>query len=223
MIRVLIVDDHQVVRQGLRFVLEQEPDIQVVGDCADGVAAIAAIEDLDPAVVLLDMMMPGMDGLDVLRVVNASSKSPAMIVLTSFSAGDKTLEAVRLGALSYLHKTTATERMVEAVRAAAEGGSILDPGVAAMLVERVRSEPLTDSPLTVLSPREQDVLVMLARGRSNRGIARALSLSEETVKTYVSRILTKLDLQDRTQAAIFGLQQGLVPLRDALQDPDSPN
>jgi NarL family two-component system response regulator LiaR len=221
MIRVLIVDDHQVVRQGLRFVLEQEPDIEVVGDCPDGATAIAAINELDPSVVLLDMMMPGMDGLDVLRAINASPRSPAVIVLTSFSAEDKSLEAVRAGALSFIHKTTATDRMVEAVRAAAEGGSVLDPGVAAMLVKRVRSDLPTDSPLATLSPREQDVLAMLARGRSNRAVARALSLSEETVKTYVSRILTKLGLQDRTQAAIFGLQQGLVPLGEALRDPDT--
>jgi two-component system, NarL family, response regulator LiaR len=215
-IRVLIVDDHQVVRQGLRFVLEQEPDIQVVGECADGRSALAAILADEPDVMLLDMVMPGLDGLGVLRALRERPR-PAVIVLTSFLAEDMAVNAVRAGALSYLPKTTAVERVVDAVRAAAEGGSVLDPGVAALLVQRVR-DAADDGPLSTLSPREREVLAALSRGRSNREIARGLSLSEETVKSYVSSILAKLQLQDRTQAAIFGLQQGLVPLDGALRD-----
>jgi len=138
-------------------------------------------------------------------------------VLTSFLADDRTMEAVHAGALSYLPKTTAVDRVVEAVRAAAVGGSVLDPGVAALLVKRVREEP-DPGPLRVLSRREREVLAALSRGRSNREIARTLSLSEQTVKSHVSNILTKLGLQDRTQAAIFGLQQGLVALDRALGD-----
>jgi NarL family two-component system response regulator LiaR len=214
-IRVLIVDDHEVVRQGLRFVLEQEPDIQIVGECADGHSAVAAIQAVEPDVVLLDMVMPGLDGLGVLRALRDRSAKPAVIVLTSFLAEDRTMDAVRAGALSYLPKTTAVDRVVEAVRAAAVGGSVLDPGVAALLVQRVRDEP-DHGPMRVLSRREREVLAALSRGRSNREIARTLSLSEETVKSYVSSILTKLSLQDRTQAAIFGLQQGLVALDAAL-------
>jgi two-component system, NarL family, response regulator LiaR len=216
-IRVLIVDDHEVVRQGLRFVLEQEAGIEVVGECDDGRSAVAAIEELAPDVVLLDLVMPGLDGLGVLRALRDRPARPAVIVLTSFLAEDRTVEAVRAGALSYLPKTTAVDRVVEAVRAAAEGGSVLDPGVAAVLVQRVRDGADT-GPLTTLSRREREVLAALSQGRSNREIARRLSLSEETVKTHVSSILAKLGLQDRTQAAIFGLQQGVVPLDSALRE-----
>jgi len=224
-IRVLIVDDHEVVRQGLRFVLEQEADVEVVGECADGHAAVTAIRDRAPDVVLLDLVMPGLDGLGVLRAIEARgdhAHRPAVVVLTSFLADDRAVAAVRAGALSYLPKTTAVDRVVEAVRAAAAGGSVLDPGVAALLVERVRSAGPDAGPLATLSRREREVLAALSRGRSNREIARALTLSEETVKTYVSSLLAKLGLQDRTQAAIFGLQQGVVALDDALAPPDPP-
>ena len=224
MIRVLIVDDHEVVRQGLRFVLEQEPDVEVVGECGDGHDAVRAIRERAPDVVLLDLVMPGLDGLGVLRAIEDRADRPAVIVLTSFLADDRAVAAVRAGALSYLPKTTAVDRVVEAVRAAAEGGSVLDPGVAALLVERVRSTPGAEGgPLAALSRREREVLAGLSRGRSNREIARALSLSEETVKTYVSSLLAKLGVQDRTQAAIFGLQQGVVALDDALTPRDPPD
>jgi NarL family two-component system response regulator LiaR len=220
MIRILIVDDHEVVRQGLRFALEQEPDFVVVGECADGGSALGQIAGLRPDVVLLDMIMPGLDGLSVLHALRqADEPTPAVIVLTSFEAADRALDAVRAGATSYLQKTTAVDRVIEAVRAAAAGGSVLDPAVTALLVQRVRAAD-GQGPLARLSARERDVLAALSRGRSNREIARALSLGEQTVKSYVSSILTKLDLQDRTQAAIFGLQQGLVPLRDALRPED---
>jgi NarL family two-component system response regulator LiaR len=218
-IGVLIVDDHQVVRQGLRFVLEQEDDIEVVGECADGRRAVSAIRALRPDVVLLDMVMPGLDGLGVLQTIrgDGTQAPPAVVVLTSFHEDERVVEAVRAGALSYLPKTTAVERVVEAVRAAAAGGSVLEPGIAALLVRQVREGTRRD-PLAVLSPREREVLAELARGRSNRQIARGLTLSEETVKSHVSSILAKLNLSDRTQAAIFGLQQGLVPLDSALSD-----
>ncbi len=215
MIRVLIVDDHEVVRQGLRFVLDQEPDITVAGECADGSSALRAIGALRPDVVLLDLVMPGLDGLSVLQALGGGG--PAVIVLTSFLAEERVLDAVRAGASSYLPKTTAVDRVVEAVRAAAAGGSVLDPGIAALLVRRLREDD-PDGPLRALSARERDVLAELSRGRSNREIARNLGLGDQTVKTHVSSILAKLGLQDRTQAAIFGLQQGLVPLRDALSD-----
>lgn len=217
MIRVLIVDDHQVVRQGLRYVLEDEPEIEVVGECEDGHAAIEAIPRLKPDVVLLDMMMPGLDGLGVLERLCDGPVRPAVIVLTSYVDDDKAIEAVRSGALSYLPKTSAVERLVDAVHAAVAGGSVLDPSVAALLVQKVRVGGAAD-PLAVLSRREREVLAGLSRGRSNREIARTLSLSEETVKSYVSALLAKLGLKDRVQAAIFGLQQGLVPLREALSD-----
>ncbi|GII30329.1 response regulator transcription factor [Planotetraspora mira] len=212
MIRVLIVDDHEVVRQGLRFVLGQEDGIEVVGECADGAHALAAIPALRPDVVLLDMVMPGMDGLAVLREL---AGGPAVIVLASFLDDERVIEAVRLGALSYLSKTTAVDRVVEAVRAAAVGGSVLEAGTAALLIERVRQDRRRN-PMDLLTPREREVLAELARGRSNAEIARSLRLGRETVKTHVSSILAKLGLADRTQAAIFGLQQGLIRLDEAL-------
>jgi two-component system, NarL family, response regulator LiaR len=217
MIRVLIVDDHEVVRQGLRFVLEQEPDIEIAGECPDGLTVLAAIRTLRPDVVLLDMVMPGLDGLGVLNALPDGAARPAVVILTSFLEDDRVIEAIRAGALSYLPKTTAVDRVVEAVRAAAAGGSVLEPGIAALLVRQVRDGGRND-PLQVLTPREREVLATLSRGRSNREIARTLALSEETVKSHVSSILTKLGLQDRTQAAIFGLQQGLIPLTEALTD-----
>jgi NarL family two-component system response regulator LiaR len=225
MIRVLIVDDHEIVRQGLRFVLHQEEGIEVVGECVDGARAIVAIRALRPDVVLLDMVMPGVDGMGVLKTIRADDPLPAVIVLTSFQEDRRVVEAIRYGALSYLPKTTAADRVVEAVRAAAEGGSLLEPGVAALLVRQVRSGDGRPEPLRCLSPRELEVLTALARGRSNRQIAKALSLGEETVKTHVSNVLAKLGFADRTQAAIFGLQQGLVPLDTALDDrePTPPN
>jgi NarL family two-component system response regulator LiaR len=216
MIRVMIVDDHEVVRQGLRFVLEQEDDFLVVGDCGDGESALAAIPVLTPDVVLLDLVMPGIGGMGVLHALRDVQDAPATIVLTSFSDEERAMEAVRAGASSYLPKTTAIDRVVEAVRAAAEGGSVLDPYVVALLVRRMRQSD-DSGPLRLLSGRERDVLAALARGRSNREIARSLMLSEQTVKSHVSSILTKLGLQDRTQAAIFGLQQGIVPLGEALR------
>ena len=219
MIRVLIVDDHQVVREGLRFVLEQEPDVEVVGEAGDGRAALEAIRTLSPDVVPLDMIMPVVDGKGVLDALRAGEPGPAVVVLTSYTGDDEAIDAVRAGALSYLPKSAAIDRVTDAVRAAATGGSILDPGVTALLVNRLR-ELDDDGPLQKLSARERDVLATLARGRSNREIARALFISEQTVKSYVSSILTKLDLKDRTQAAIFGLQQGLVPLDEALQPRD---
>jgi len=218
-IRVLIVDDHDVVRQGLRFVLDQEEDIEVAGECADGARAIARLGSLRPDVMLLDMVMPGTGGLEVLKAIGDGSAgwSPAVIVLTSFQEDERVIEAVRAGALSYLPKTTAVDQVVAAVRAAAGGGSVFDPGTAALLVRQVRDGGRA-GPLDVLSPRERDVLAGLARGRSNRQIARALGVGEETVKSHVSSILAKLHLADRTQAAIFGLQQGLVPLDGALDE-----
>ncbi|GAA3258869.1 response regulator transcription factor [Nonomuraea helvata] len=214
-IRVLIVDDHEVVRQGLRFVLEQEEGIEVVGESGDGAAALHAVRGLRPDVVLLDLVMPVMDGLAVLERLRGEAERPAVIVLTSFQEEDRVVEAVRLGALSYLSKTTAVDRVVEAVRAAARGGSVLEPGIAALLLGRVRQGG-RPRPLDLLTPRERQVLSAMARGRSNSEIARDLRMGRETVKTHVSSILAKLGVADRTQAAIFALQQGLVPLDEAL-------
>jgi NarL family two-component system response regulator LiaR len=217
MIRVLIVDDHLVVRQGLRFLLEQEPGIEVVGECGDGGQALAAIPALAPHVVLLDLIMPGLGGLETLALLKRDHPAVEVIVLTALTDDDHLLAAIRAGAISYLLKTAGSDEVIVAVRAAARGESALTGKVATRLLGEVRRGP-TPRPTDRLSPRELEVLTGLGRGRSNRELARALGISEETVKTHVSSILTKLNLGDRTQAAIFALQQGLVPLDEALND-----
>lgn len=216
-VRVLIVDDHNVVRQGLRFLLEQEPDIEVAGDCADGASAVRATGRLVPSVVLLDLQMPGLDGIATLRELKALSPATQVIVLTSHQGDDLVFDAIRAGATSYLLKTAGVDEVVRAVHAAARGESVLDPSVAARVLQEMRSR--RREPVEELSRREVEVLRALARGRSNREIAGALGIGEETVKTHVSNILSKLHLADRTQAAIYGLQRRLVPLDEALDEP----
>lgn len=215
MIRALIVDDHNVVRQGLRFLLEHEAEIEVVGDCPDGDSAVRAVDALVPNVVLLDLQMPGLDGIATLRLIKARSPATQVIVLTSHQGDDLVFDAVRAGATSYLLKTAGVEEVVRAVHAAARGESVLDPGVAARVLQEMRGRDR--QPVDALSPREIEVLRALARGRSNKEIAGALHIGEETVKTHVSNILSKLHLADRTQAAIYGLQKRLVPLDEALE------
>jgi two-component system, NarL family, response regulator LiaR len=217
-IGVLIVDDHQVVRQGLRFLLEQEDGIQVIGEAADGPSAIQAARTLGPTVVLLDLFLPGQDGLSVLSQLKHDRPATEVLMLTSSQDDQHLLAAIRAGALAYLPKTAGVDQVVTAVRAAARGESVLEPRIAARLVREVRQATIRRRPLDQLSPRELEVLAALARGRTNRQIAKALQISEETVKAHVSSILAKLQLADRTQAAIFGLQQRLVPLDQALDD-----
>jgi two-component system, NarL family, response regulator LiaR len=217
-IEVLIVDDHQVVRQGLRFLLDQEDGIEVVGECADGPSAIQAVRTLQPTVVLLDLFLPGQDGIGVLTQIKQDRPATEVLMLTSSQDDEHLLAAVRAGALAYLPKTAGVDQVVTSVRAAARGESVLEPRIAARLVREVRQAAVRRRPLDQLSPRELGVLTALARGRSNRQIARALQIGEETVKAHVSSILAKLGLGDRTQAAIFGLQQRLVPLDQALDD-----
>jgi NarL family two-component system response regulator LiaR len=218
MIKVLIVDDHKVVRQGLRFLLEQEDGIEVVGECADGPTAVQAVRTLQPTVVLLDLFLPGQDGIAVLTQIKQDRPATEVLMLTSSTDEEHLLAAVRAGALAYLPKTAGVDQVVTSVRAAARGESVLEPRIAARLVREVREVAARRRPLDQLSPRELEVLAALSRGRSNRQVARALQISEETVKAHVSSILAKLGLADRTQAAIFGLQQRLVPLDQALDD-----
>jgi NarL family two-component system response regulator LiaR len=215
-IRLLIVDDHKVVRQGLRFLLQHEADIEIVGEAADGEQAVALVRQHVPAVVLLDLLMPKMDGLTALRAIKEISPSTQVIILTSHQGDDELFDAIKAGALSYVLKTAGVDVVVESVRAAARGESLLDPSVAAKVLEEMRRAHGRDG-VDPLSRREVEVLSELARGRSNKEIAKELSIGEETVKTHVSNILSKLHLADRTQAAIYGLQKRLVRLDDALE------
>lgn len=213
MIRVVVVDDHKVVRQGLRFLLGQEDGIEVVGESVDGEEAIDAVARLRPDVVLLDLLMPNLDGLAALPRILEGRPGVRVVVLTSDHDDDRIVEAIQAGAISYLLKTAGVDEVVAAVRAAASGETRLAPSVAAKLIKEVRRK---HEPADALSEREREVLVLIARGKSNKEIARNLGIGEETVKTHVGSILGKLQLADRQQAAIYALQRRMVPLDTAL-------
>jgi len=212
MIRIVIVDDHAIVRQGLRFLLEKQTDMEVVGESKDGVQGVALVANLLPDVVLLDLLMPQMDGITAVRRIKQSTPNTHIIILTSFYEDEQIFSAIKAGALSYLLKDTSPEALVDAVRVAANGEATLHPMVATRLLRDIQQH----SPLQDLTPRELEVLVRIAHGRSNYEIGVELSIGEGTVKTHVSNILSKLHLADRTQAAIYALRQRLVPLKDAL-------
>jgi NarL family two-component system response regulator LiaR len=204
-IRVVIADDHRVVRDGLCYLLGQEPDIDIVGEAGDGRQAISVIAAASPTVVLLDLYLPELDGHGVLAALQDTPRPPAVVVLTSATSDDHLVRAMQGGATSYLLKTAAAEQVIKAIRDAAAGTATLSPDLLTRLTQALRRPPPPD-PLQPLSPREREVLRLIARGRSNRQIGRELAIGEQTVKTHVSSILTKLDLQDRVQAAIFALR-----------------
>jgi NarL family two-component system response regulator LiaR len=201
-IRVLIADDHAVVRQGLRTFLDLQEDIEVVGEAGDGGEALEAAERLSPDVVLIDLVMPGVDGIEAIRGLRERAPSVRAIVLSSFIDDEKLFPAVRAGAAGYLLKDVQPQELVEAIRTVHAGGALLHPRVASRLLEELATDPLT--------PREREVLSLIGRGMANKVIARELSLSEKTVKAHVSSILAKLGVTDRTQAALYAVRAGLV-------------
>lgn len=204
-IRVVIADDHRVVRDGLCFLLNQETDIEVVGEAGDGRQAVDIVAATRPHVLVLDLYMPGLDGHEVLAALAAAPHRPAVVVLTSATDDGHLVRAVHAGANSYLLKTAPADDVIVAVRAAAAGTAHLGPELLTRLTRALRQPPPPD-PLGPLSPRERDVLQLIARGQSNRQIARNLEIGEQTVKTHVRSILNKLGLQDRVQAAIYALR-----------------
>jgi DNA-binding NarL/FixJ family response regulator len=204
-IRVVLADDHAVVRQGLRTFLDLQDDIEVVAEASDGLEAVDAAERLDPDVVLLDLVMPRLDGLGALKQLR--SGRARVIVLTSFGDDDKLFAALRGGAAGYLLKDVQPADLVRAIRSAHAGESPLSPAIATRIVEEVAQGAV--SAHDDLTPRELDVLTLIARGRSNKVIARELGVAEKTVKTHVSHILSKLGVSDRTQAALYAVRQGL--------------
>ncbi len=208
-IRVLLVDDHAVVREGLRAFLELQEGIEVTGEAADGEEAIEAATRLRPDVILMDLVMPRLDGVAAMRSLRERVPDARVIVLTSFLDDDKLLPALRSGAAGYLLKNTEPKELARAVRAAHAGEALLDPVVAARLVETLAADGGED-PLDRLTPREREVLVLIGRGFPNKRIARELDLSEKTVKTHVGHLLAKLGVTDRTQAAVFAVRAGLV-------------
>jgi len=205
-IRVVIADDHRIVRDGLCYLLSQEPDVEVTGEAGDGQQAIAIVAATRPDVLLLDLYMPGLDGHAVLAALPGMSHRPAVVVLTSATDDEHLVRAMHAGATSYVLKTASAEHVIAAIRAAADGTASLSPELLTRLTQALRRPPPPD-PLRPLSPREREVLRLIARGHSNRQIARDLEIGEQTVKTHVRSILTKLGLQDRVQAAIFALHQ----------------
>jgi NarL family two-component system response regulator LiaR len=210
-IRVLIADDHAVVRQGLRTFLDLQDDIDVVGEAADGEEAIAAATEHAPDVILLDLVMPRLDGIGALRRLREAAPGASVIVLTSFGEDERLFTALRAGASGFLLKDVEPAELVRSIRTAHSGGSPLSPAVATRVVEELTSgggagRAAADD----LTPRELEVLCLIARGRSNKRIALELGVAEKTVKTHVSHVLAKLGLSDRTQAALYAVREGLV-------------
>jgi two-component system, NarL family, response regulator LiaR len=208
-IRVLIADDHAVVRQGLRTFLELQDDIEVVADVADGEAALRAAEEHEPDVVLMDLVMPGVGGVEAIRLLRKARPQARVLVLTSFLDDDKLFPAVRAGAAGYLLKDVEPAELVRAIRTVDDGEALLNPAVAARLMEEFSEtdRPAADEALTA---RERQVLELIAQGLPNKLIARDLGIAEKTVKTHVSSILGKLGLTDRTQAALYAVRAGLI-------------
>jgi DNA-binding NarL/FixJ family response regulator len=213
-IRVVIADDQGMVRAGLGSLLEGEPDIEVVGDAADGEQAIAAVRRLRPDVVLMDIRMPNLDGLEATRRLAAEGAVARVLVLTTFDLDEYVFDALRAGASGFLLKDATAEELASAVRVLAAGDALLAPAVTNRVIEAFAALPVPDETvaerLAELSPREVEVLRLLARGRSNAEIARELVVSEATAKTHVSNVLAKLRVRDRIQAVIFAYESGLV-------------
>ena len=210
MIRILLADDHAVVREGLRTFLELQGDMQIVGEAADGEEAVRQAEILKPDVVLMDLVMPRLDGVGAMRELRHRLPQTRVIVLTSFTDEERILPAIQAGAAGYLLKNVEPQELARAVRAAHDGQALIDPSIAARLVEAI-AQPAGEEPRdNALTRREQDVLELIGRGMSNKRIALELGLSEKTVKTHVGHVLHKLGVADRTEAAVLALRTGLL-------------
>ncbi|SNY50476.1 response regulator [Paractinoplanes atraurantiacus] len=215
MIKILIADDQAMVREGFGALLGAQPDMVVVGDAADGAQAVTRTRDLRPDVVLMDVRMPVMDGLEATRQLSAGALAAAkIIILTTFDLDDYVYAALRAGASGFLLKDAPAADLIQAVRIVAAGEALLAPSVTRRLIAEFAARPATDRPrptaLNALTPRETDVLRLIARGLSNQEIAADLVVAEQTVKTHIGRILAKLGLRDRAQAVVFAYETGLV-------------
>ena len=213
-VRVLIADDHSVVRQGLRMFLALDPEIEIVGEAASGEEAIQQARDIRPDVVLMDLVMPGMGGVAATRMIRTEMPAVEVVALTSVVADEAVTGAIRAGAIGYLLKNTEADELRRAIKSAAAGQVYLSPEAAARLVREVK---IPGSP-EALTERETAVLRLIAKGQANKQVARQLGIREQTVKTHVSNILGKLQLQSRTQAALYAVERGLVSASDLGRD-----
>jgi DNA-binding NarL/FixJ family response regulator len=212
-ITVLLVDDHALVRAGFRLILDAESGVEVVGEAGDGAEAILAIERLRPDVVLMDIQMPRMDGLEATRRIVQHGGTTRVIILTTFERDDYVFEALRAGASGFLLKNAPPDELVHAVRVVASGDALLAPSITRKVIEgyvRRPADPAHHAGLGRLTDREREILVLLAGGKSNAELAAHLFLGEGTIKTHVSNMLMKLDLRDRVQAVVFAYESGLV-------------
>lgn len=214
---VLLVDDHAIVRKGIKALLATIPDINIIGEAEDGAQAVDMAQSLDPDVVLMDLEMPIMDGIEATRKLAESRPGTRILVLTSFATDDKVFPAIKAGAQGYLLKDSGPDELVESLRKVGAGESSLHPVIAKKLLQELSRPvegPPTEDPLT---ERELEVIRLVARGKSNQSIARTLVISEATVRTHVSNILGKLHLASRTQAALYALREGLASLDDTIE------
>jgi DNA-binding NarL/FixJ family response regulator len=215
LIRVLIVDDHAIVRRGLRGLLEFIGDIEVVGEAADGQEATLLAMAKAPDVILMDLVMPGCDGISAIRAIKAGNPGVEIVALTSFVEEDRVVAALEAGAIGYLLKDADERAVIEAIRAAHNGETRLDPAVAAILTDRLRRKP-TPPPVDPLTEREAEVLALLGKGLSNREIAARLVIADCTARTHVSNVLGKLGLASRTQAALYAVEHDITPRAPAV-------
>jgi NarL family two-component system response regulator LiaR len=213
-IRVLIADDHEIVRKGIRALLTTKRDIQVIGEARNGAEAVTLAQTLHPDVILMDLMMPKMDGVQATREITTGQPGVRVLILTSFSADENVFPAIKAGALGYLLKDSGPQELVQAIRQVFRGEPSLDPSVARKVLAELSApppKPLTPDPLTA---REMEILRLVAQGKSNKEIAGDLVIAEETVHTHVSNILSKLHLASRTQAALYALKEGIASVDD---------
>lgn len=216
-IRVLIADDHTMVRQGLSQICEAEPDMQVVGQAADGRQAVRLARSLQPDIVVMDINMPGQDGVEATTAITAENPSIGVIILTMYRQDQYVFEAIKAGARAYLLKDADSDELLRAIRAVARGEALLDPSIAGKIIDefkRLQDDALLADGLTPLTDREQDILRLVAQGHDNQAIANELHLSEKTVRNRLSVIFEKLHVNNRTQAALYALRRGLASLDD---------
>ncbi|RUL46524.1 MULTISPECIES: response regulator transcription factor [Lysinibacillus] len=218
MIRVLIVDDHHVVRRGLLFFLKTQKDIEVVGEAKNGLEAVELVEALQPDIVLMDLVMPEMDGISATRKIKSKWPAINILMLTSFSDKDHVLPALEAGAAGYQLKDIEPDDLVNSIRQIMSGENILHPVANSQLEKTLREEENLPHVKNTLTPREKDVLAELTKGKSNREIASSLFVTEKTVKTHISNIFTKLEVQDRTQAALYAVKHGLTEVSGPIEN-----